>query len=65
MKGLIHAFEDMSSPSNYIAYAKLIEMNIETDDTLAPIPSEPYTLPLKNQQWVRKGLEILEKTGLF
>ena len=59
---LIHAFQDiMSSSSNDIGYTKLIGMDIETDPDLPPIPSIPYTLPLKHQQWLEKSLKIWRK----
>ena len=66
MNGLIHAFVDiMSSSSNDIGYTRLIEIDIETDPNLPPLASKPYTLPLKYQEWVRKGLEDLEKAGII
>ena len=40
-------------------------MDIETDTYLPSIASKPYTLPLKNQEWVRKQLEYLEKAGVI
>ena len=53
---LIHAFEYiMSLSSNDKGYTKLIEMDIETDNNLPAIASEPYTLPLKQQEWAKKS----------
>ena len=54
----------MSSSSNDIGYAKLIEMSIEINHNLPPIAPKPYTLPLKYQEWVRNELEDMEKAGI-
>ena len=59
LNGLVHAFEDiMSSSSNNIGYIKVIEMDIETYHNLLPVPSKPYTLPLKYQELSEKSLKI-------
>ena len=42
----------------------LIEMEIDTGDSL-PIAQNPYTLPLKHHEWVRKEIEMLEKAGVI
>ena len=55
----------MSSSSNDIVYTKLIEMDIETDPNLPLVALKSYTLPCKNQEWVRKELEDLEKAGII
>ena len=63
--GPIHAFENiMSLSSNDIVYIKLIEMDIGTNPNLLPITSQPYTFPLKHQEWIRKELEDLEKVEI-
>ena len=45
-----------------IGRTTLIEMEIDTADSL-PIAQNPYTLPLKHHEWVRKEIETLEKAG--
>ena len=39
-------------------------MKIDTGDSL-PVAQNPYTLPLKNYEWVRKEIETLEKAGVI
>ena len=43
-----------------IGRTTLIEMEIDTGDNL-PVAQNPYTLPLKHHEWVRKEIETLEK----
>ena len=47
-----------------IGRTTLIEMEIDTGDSL-PIAQNPYTLPLKHHEWVRKEIEMLEKAGVI
>ena len=43
-----------------IGRTTLIEMEIDTGDSLSVAPN-PYTLPLKHHEWVRKEIETLER----
>ena len=47
-----------------IEKTQLIEMEIDTGDQL-PVAQNPYTLPLKHYDWVRKEIETLEKAGVI
>ena len=47
-----------------IGRTTLIEMEIDMGDSL-PIAQNPYTLPLKHHEWVRKEIETLEKAGVI
>ena len=47
-----------------IGRTQLIEMEIDTGDQL-PVAQNPYTLPLKHYEWVRKEIETLEKAGVI
>ena len=47
-----------------IGRTTLIEMEIDMGDSL-PIAQNPYTLPLKHHEWVRKEIEMLEKAGVI
>ena len=47
-----------------IGRTTLIEMEIDTGDSL-PKAQNPYTLPLKHHEWVRKEIETLEKAGVI
>ena len=47
-----------------IGRTTLIEMEIDTGESL-PIAQNPYTLPLKHHEWVRKEIGILEKAGVI
>ena len=49
---------------NDIGRTSLIEMEIDTSDSL-PVAQNPYTLPLKHHEWVRKETETLEKAGVI
>ena len=39
-------------------------MEIDMGDSL-PVAKNPYTLPLKHHEWVRKEIETLEKAGVI
>ena len=56
--------EAFSKNNKDIGRTTLIEMEIDTGDSL-PIAQNPYTLPLKHHEWVRKEIETLEKTGVI
>ena len=47
-----------------IGYTQLIEMEIDTGDSL-PVAQSPYTLPLKHYDWVHQEIETLEKSGVI
>ena len=47
-----------------IGHTPLVTMDIETGDS-PPICQRPYSLPLKDVEWVTKELEILEKAGVI
>ena len=50
LNGVIHALKNIVSSSlNDICYIRLIEMDIESEQNLPAIVSEPYKLPLKHQ----------------
>ena len=59
-------FEEMCDPhpdafsknNKDIARTTLIEMEIDMGDSL-PVAQNPYTLPLKHHEWVRKEIEKL------
>ena len=52
------------SKNKDIGRTTLIEMEIDTGDSL-PVAQNPYTLPLKHHEWVRKEIETLEKAGVI
>ena len=56
--------EAFSKNNKDIGRTTLIEMEIDTGDIL-PIAQNPYTLPLKHHEWVRKEIETLEKAGVI
>ena len=56
--------EAFSKNNKDIGRTTLIEMEIDTGDNL-PVAQNPYTLPLKHQEWVRKEIETLEKAGVI
>ena len=66
------AFEEMcdchpkafSKNNKDIGRTTLIKMEINTGDSL-PVAQNPYTLPLKHHEWVRKEIETLEKAGII
>ena len=56
--------EAFSKNNKDIGRTMLIEMEIDTGDSL-PVAQNPYTLPLKHDEWVRKEIETLEKAGVI
>ena len=56
--------EAFSKNSKDIGRTMLIEMEIDKGDSL-PVAQNPYTLPLKHHEWVRKKIETLEKAGVI
>ena len=56
--------EAFSKNNKDIGRTTLIEMEIDTGDSL-PVVQNPYTLPLKHHEWVRKEIETLEKAGVI
>ena len=56
--------EAFSKNNKDIGRTTLIEMEIDTGDSL-PVAQNPYTLPLKHHEWVRKEIETLEKAGII
>ena len=56
--------EAFSKNNKDIGRTTLIEMEIDTGDSL-PVIQNPYTLPLKHHEWVRKEIETLEKAGVI
>ena len=57
-----HHPEAFSKNNKDIGRTTLIEMEIDTGDSLL-VAQNPYTLPLKHHEWVRKEIETLEKAG--
>ena len=53
-----------SKNNNDIGHTQLIEMEINTGDSL-PVAQSPYTLALKHYDWVRQEIETLEKSGVI
>ena len=56
--------EAFSKNSKDIGRTQLIEMEIDTGDSL-PVAQSPYTLPLKHYDWVHQEIETLEKSGVI
>ena len=56
--------EAFSKNNKDIGKTTLIEMEIDTGDCL-PVAQNPYMLPLKHHEWVRKEIETLEKAGVI
>ena len=56
--------EAFSKNNKDIGRTTLIEMEIDTGDSLL-VAQNPYTLPLKHHEWVRKEIETLEKAGII
>ena len=56
--------EAYSKNNKDIGRTTLIEMEIDTEDSL-PVAQNPYTLPLKHHEWVRKEIETPEKAGVI
>ena len=59
-----HHSEAFSKNNKDIGRTTLIEMEIDTGDSLL-VAQNPYTLPLKLHEWVRKEIETLEKAGVI
>ena len=56
--------EAFSKNNKDIGHTQLIEMEIDTGDSL-PVAQSPYTLPLQHYNWVRQEIETLEKSGVI
>ena len=56
--------EAFSKNNKDIGKTTLIKMEIDTGDSL-PVAQNPYMLPLKHHEWVRKEIETLEKAGVI
>ena len=56
--------EAFSKNNKDIGHTELIEMEIDTGDSL-PVAQSPYTLPLKHYDWVCQEIETLEKSGVI
>ena len=56
--------EAFSKNNKDIGRTMLIEMEIDTGDSL-PVAQNPYTLPLKHHEWIRKEIETLEKAEVI
>ena len=56
--------EAFSKNNRDIGHTQLIEMEIDTGDSL-PVAQSPYTLPLKHYDWVCQEIETLEKSGVI
>ena len=56
--------EAFSKNNKDIGHTQLIEMEIDTGDSLPEVQS-PYTLPLKHYDWVCQEIETLEKSGVI
>ena len=56
--------EDFSKNNKDMGRTQLIEMEIDTGDSL-PVAQSPYTLPLKHCDWVCQEIETLEKSGFI
>ena len=56
--------EAFSKNNKDIGCTQLIEMEIDTGDSL-PVVQSPYTLPLKHYDWVHQEIEMLEKSGVI
>ena len=62
---LCDKYDDIiSKNSGDIGKTMLVEMEIDTRNH-PPIASKPYTLPLKNYEWVQREIETLEKAGII
>ena len=63
---LYKKYEDIiSKNSGDIGKTMLVEMEIDTGNHPPPIASNPYTLPLKQYEWVQREIETLEKAGII
>ena len=54
----------ISKNSGDIGKTMLVEMEIDTGNYPPPIASKPYTLPLKQYEWVQREIETLEQGEL-
>ena len=62
---LCQKYEDIiSKNSGDIGKTMLVEMEIDTGNN-PPVTSEPYTLPLKQYEWVQREIETLERAGII
>ena len=52
------------SKNNDIGCTQLIEMEIDTGDSL-PVAQSPYTMTLKHYDWVQQEIKTLEKSGVI
>ena len=59
-----HHLDAFSKNNKDIGRTTLIEMEIDMGHSL-PIAQNPYTLPLKHHELVRKEIEMLEKAGVI
>ena len=64
LEELYHRHTETFSKNKDIGQTTLIEMEIDMGDSL-PVAQNPYTLPLKHHEWVRKEIEMLEKAGFI
>ena len=56
--------EAFSKNNKDIGHTQLIEMEIDTGDSL-PVAQSPYMLSWKHYDWVRQEIETLEKAGVI
>ena len=56
--------EAFSKNNEDIGRKKLVKMDIDTGD-IPPVNSRPYTLPLKQYEWVQREIESLECAGVI
>ena len=64
-KKLCECYEKIiSKNSDDIGKTMLVQMEIDTGNH-SPIPSKPYTLPLKHYELVQREIEMLEHTGII
>ena len=56
--------EAFSKNNEDISRTKLVKMDIATGDS-PPVSSRPYTLPLKNYEWIQNEIEYLEGAGVI
>ena len=64
-EALCKGYEDIfSSSSKYIGHTPLIQMDIDTGGS-PPVCQQPYNLPLKHAEWIKKELNILKEVGVI
>ena len=56
--------EVFSKHNEDIGRTKLVKMDIDTGDS-PPVSSRPYTLPLKDYEWVQREIESLKWAGVI